>query len=67
MATASEGEGQFDETDKDNFISRGLQVDMEVPCLHSFSINMLKSLCENPQSVVPENIHTPPRMVNGNS
>ena len=51
-ATASEGEGQFDETDKDNFISRGLQVNMEVPCLHRFSINMLKSLCENPQKEV---------------
>ena len=25
---------------------------MEVPCLHRFSINMLKSLCENPQKEV---------------
>lgn len=29
-ATASQGEEQFDETDRESFVSRGIQVDLEV-------------------------------------
>lgn len=36
-ATSSEGEGKFDETNKDNFFSRATQVDIEVSCTHKFS------------------------------
>ena len=43
-ATASEGEGEFDETARDDFISRGIQLDLEVPCTHRFSIDILRSL-----------------------
>ena len=46
-ATASEGEGKF-ETDQDNYFSRATQVDIEVPCTHRFSINILMSLCDCP-------------------
>ena len=35
-ATALEGEGKFDETNRDNFFSRATQVDIEVPCTHRF-------------------------------
>ena len=51
-ATASEGEGKFDETDRDNFFSRATQVDIEVPCTHRFSINILRSLCDSPEREV---------------
>ena len=36
-ATASEGEGKFDETDQDNYFSRATQVDIEVPCTQVFN------------------------------
>ena len=51
-ATASEGEGKFDETDRDNYFSRATQVDIEVPCTHRFSINILRSLCDSPEREV---------------
>ena len=51
-ATASEGEGKFDETDRHNFFSRAAQVDIEVPCTHKFSINILRSLCDSPEREV---------------
>ena len=51
-ATVSEGEGKFDETDRDNFFSRATQVDTEVACTHRFSINILRSLCDSPQREV---------------
>ena len=51
-ATASEGEGKFDETDRDNFFSRATQVDIEVACTHRFSINILRSLCDSPEREV---------------
>ena len=51
-ATASEGEGKFDKTDRDNFFSRATQVDIEVACTHRFSINILRSLCDSPEREV---------------
>ena len=51
-ATASEGEEQFDETDRESFVSRGIQVDLEVPCTHRFSIHILRSLCNSTQREV---------------
>ena len=51
-ATASEGEGKFDETNRDNFFSRATQVNIEVPCTHRFSINTLRSLCDCPEREV---------------
>ena len=51
-ATASEGEEQFDETDRESFVSRGIQVDLEVPCTHRFSIHILRSLCNSTQKEV---------------
>lgn len=47
-ATASEGEGECD-IDGDNGISRGIQTDLEIPCSHRFSVDVLKSLCESPK------------------
>ena len=46
-ATASEGEGEF-ETNENNTFSRGVQVDLEVPCKHRFSIDVLKEFCDTP-------------------
>ena len=51
-ATASEGEGKFDETDRENVFSRATQVDIEVACTHRFSINILRSLCDSPEREV---------------
>ena len=51
-ATASQGEEQFDETDRESFVSRGIQVDLEVPCTHRFSIPILTSLCNSTQKEV---------------
>ena len=47
VATALEGDGNFDETDRDNFFSRATQVDIQVACTHRFSINVLRSLCDS--------------------
>lgn len=41
--TASEGEGFFEETDCKEKVSRGVQVDVEVPCCHRFSVGTLRS------------------------
>ena len=38
--TASEGEGEFDLTNKKDFFSRATQVNVEMPCEHRFSVNV---------------------------
>ena len=42
--TASEGEGKFDLTDKEDFASRATQVNVEIPCDHRFSVRVLLDL-----------------------
>lgn len=51
-ATVSEGEGKFDETDRDNFASRVTQVDIEAARTKRFSINIVRSLCDSPDREV---------------
>ena len=42
--TASEGEGKYDLTDKEDFVSRATQVNVEIPCDHRFSVRVLLDL-----------------------
>lgn len=44
--TASEGEGEFDLTDKEDFFSRATQVNVEMPCHHRFSVRVLLDLAD---------------------
>lgn len=44
--TASEGEGKFDLTDKEDFVSRATQVNVEMPCDHRFSVRVLLDLAD---------------------
>lgn len=44
--TASEGEGKFDLTDKEDFVSRATQVNVEIPCDHRFSVRVLLDLAD---------------------
>ena len=43
---ASEGEGKFDLTDKEDFVSRATQVDVEMLCNHRFSVRVLLDLAD---------------------
>ena len=43
---ASEGEGKFDLTDKEDFVSRATQVNVEMPCNHRFSVRVLLDLAD---------------------
>ena len=42
--TASEGEGEYDETGRENFVSRSIQSNIEIPCEHRFSVSVLRDL-----------------------
>ena len=42
--TASEGDGKFDLTDKEDSVSRATQVNVEIPCDHRFSVRVLLDL-----------------------
>ena len=42
--TASEGEGEYVETGRENFVSRSIQCDIEIPCEHRFSVSVLRDL-----------------------
>lgn len=42
--TASEGEGEYDETGRENFVSRSIQSNIEIPCEHTFSVSVLRDL-----------------------
>ena len=42
--TASEGEGEYVETGRENFVSRSIQCNIEIPCEHRFSVSVLKDL-----------------------
>lgn len=42
--TACEGEGEYDETGRENFVSRSIQSNIEIPCDHRFSISVLRNL-----------------------
>jgi len=44
METASEGEGGYDETGRENFVSHSIQSNIEIPCKHRFSVSVLKDL-----------------------
>ena len=44
--TASEGEGKFDLTDKEDFVSRATQVNVEIPCDHRISLRVLLDLAD---------------------
>ena len=44
--TASEGEGKFDLTDKEDFVTRATQVSVEMPCNHRFSERVLLDLAD---------------------
>ena len=44
--TASEGEGKFDFTDKEDFVSRATQVNVEILCDHRFSVRVLLDLAD---------------------
>ena len=44
--TASEGEGKFDLTGKEDFVSRATQVNVEIPCDHRFSVRVLLDLAD---------------------
>lgn len=44
--TASEGEGKFDLTDEEDFVSRATQVNFEIPCDHRFSVRVLLDLAD---------------------
>lgn len=51
-ATASEGEGKFDETNRDNFFSRATQVDIGSMHTQVFNKYILRSLCDCPEREV---------------
>ena len=42
--TASEGEGEYDETGRENFVSLSIQSNIEIPCEHKFSVSVLRDL-----------------------
>ncbi|XP_068739216.1 uncharacterized protein [Montipora capricornis] len=42
--TASEGEVEYVETGRENFVSRSIQCDIEIPCEHRFSVSVLRDL-----------------------
>ena len=42
--TASEGEGEYDETCGENFISHSIQSDFEILCEHRFSVTVLRAI-----------------------
>ena len=44
METASEGEQEYDETGRENFVSRFIQCNIEIPCEHRFSVSVLGDL-----------------------
>ncbi|PFX15560.1 hypothetical protein AWC38_SpisGene20212 [Stylophora pistillata] len=44
--TASQGEGKFVLTDKEDFVSRATQVNVEMPCDHRFSLRVLLDLAD---------------------
>ena len=43
---ASEGEGKYDLTDKEDFVSRATQVNVEISCDHRFSVRVLLDLAD---------------------
>lgn len=45
MATASEGEGTFEVTDKEGIVSRSVQVDIPLPCNRRLSLQLLRDQC----------------------
>ena len=44
--TASEGEGEYVETGRENFVSRSIQCNSEIPCERRFSVSVLRNLYE---------------------
>ena len=42
--TASEGEGEYDETARENLVSRSIPSNIEIPCGHSFSVSVLRDI-----------------------
>jgi len=42
--TASEGEGEYDETGRENFVSRSIQSNIDIPCEHRFSVSVLRDI-----------------------
>ena len=42
--TASEGDGECVETDRENFVARSIQCNIEIPCEHRFSVSVLRDL-----------------------
>ena len=45
-ATASEGEGTFEVTDKEGIVSRSIQVNIPLPCSHRLSLQLLRDQCD---------------------
>ena len=42
--TASESEGEYHETGRENFVSRSIQSNIEIPCEHRFSVSVLRDM-----------------------
>ena len=42
--TASESEGEYDETGRENFVSRSIQSNIAIPCEHRFSVSVLRDI-----------------------
>ena len=48
--TATEGEVEYDETCRENFVSRSSQSNFEIPCEHRFSLTVLRDLARGRDS-----------------
>lgn len=48
--TATEGEVEYDETCRENFVSRSSQSNFDIPCEHRFSLTVLRDLARGRDS-----------------
>ena len=42
--TVSERQGEYVETGRENFVSRSIECNIEIPCEHRFSVSVLRDL-----------------------